>query len=428
MTDILVEPCWKLRGDVRVPGDKSISHRLALIASMADGDTRIFNFSRSADCHSTLECLTTLGVPVFVEAQDQVTIQGVGLRGFHSPSRDLDAGNSGSTFRMLSGLLAGHPFTSTLVGDASLTKRPMRRIMEPLSQMGARFEARDEQYPPLKIHGARLHGIQYSLPIPSAQVKTSILLAGLLAEGRTEVIETTATRNHTEIVLHRFGARVSIKGPAIRLEGGTGLHGGDFLVPGDPSSAAFWIAAGLLVPNSELKLHKIGLNATRIRFLEIILSMGGELRFPDPGEANGEPMGDIVVRSSDLRGGIIDPADVPALIDEIPILAVLGARSLKGLAVRGAKELRFKESDRISAIVHNLRAMGAQVQEFEDGFEVKGRQSLQGATIDSFGDHRIAMAFSIAALVAESPSTIRGADCARISFPDFFKMLDALRR
>ncbi len=426
MNSITIQPARRLRGALRVPGDKSISHRLALLASIADGESWISNFSSSADCGSTLDCLRSLGVRVTVLEAYRVRIEGRGLRGLERPAEVLNAGNSGSTLRMLAGLLAGHPFHSTMTGDESLRKRPMGRIIVPLSEMGARIEAAEEQKPPLHIFGASLHGIRYTLPIPSAQVKTAILLAGVLAEGKTEVIEPLPTRNHTEIALSRFGAKMKTDGPSIQITGGRRLRAGTFSVPGDCSSAAFWIAAGLMVPDSEIRLVEVGLNPTRLRFLEVILSMGGELRFPNPRERDGEPVGDIVARASRLSGGHIDPSDVPALMDEIPILAVLGAQSVNGLVVRGARELRVKESDRIAAVVRNLRAMGAEVEEFEDGFAVKGNQVLKGASIDSFGDHRIAMAFSIAALCADSPSTIHDADCVKISFPEFFDILGTL--
>lgn len=426
MSDVRIEPGKRLRGVIRVPGDKSISHRLAMVAALADGRTEITNFSESADCASTLQCLKMLGVEMAVQADNRVSIVGRGLRGLLPPSKILDAGNSGSTIRMLSGLLAAHPFHSTIAGDASLSRRPMQRVMGPLSEMGARFEARDQKFPPVTIHGTDLHGISYQLPVPSAQVKTAILFAGLMAEGRTVVIEPVSTRNHTEIALHHFGAKVEVKGREVSVEGGVRLSANKFDAPGDPSAAAFWVAAALLVPESELLLPAVGLNPTRIEFFGLLQSMGAEIEFVDRREMNGEPIGNVIVRSSSLEGGEIPPTMVPSLIDEIPILAVLGARSRRGLSVRGAQELRLKESDRIAAVVSNLRAMGVDVRELEDGFEVAGSQAFHGAEIDSFGDHRIAMAFSIAALVADSPSVIHGAECVKISFPAFYETLDAL--
>jgi 3-phosphoshikimate 1-carboxyvinyltransferase len=425
--EILIKPCRNLQGIALVPGDKSICHRLALLASIAEGESTIANFSTSADCHSTLHCLRALGVDATFRDENLLTIKGRGLTGFQVPEQALDAGNSGSTLRMLAGLLAGQAFTSTLTGDESLCKRPMDRVIEPLSRMGAKFEARDHKFPPLKVWGGPLRWISYCPTVSSAQVKTAILFAGLLAEGVTEVIERVPTRNHTEIALPQFGAAVEVSPLSVSVTGGRRLHGSRFVVPGDPSSAAFLVVAGLLVPNAELTVQAVGLNPTRIEFFELVKAMGGRVEFLNLREQNGEPVGDVRVRSSQLEGGSIGPRQVPSLIDEIPILAVAGARSRKGLTVRGARELRVKESDRISAIVRNLNAMGAEVKEFDDGFEVKGNQTLKGAHIDSFGDHRIAMAFSIAALTADAPTVLHGSQCVKISFPSFFSLLQSLQ-
>ena len=424
---IEISPCRRLYGSISVPGDKSISHRLAMLASIAEGDSTIANFSSSADCHSTLECLRALGIDAVLRDGSLLTIRGGGLTGFRAPGEALNAGNSGSTLRMLAGILAGQPFSSTLTGDASLCRRPVDRIMDPLSRMGARFEARDHKFPPLRVWGGPLRWISYSPAVSSAQVKTAVLFAGLLAEGVTEVIERVPTRNHTEIALPQFGAAIEVTPLSVSVTGRKRLHGGKFVVPGDPSSAAFFVVAGLLVPDSELTLHAVGLNPTRIEFLEFVRAMGGRLKFMNLREQNGEPVGDVQVRSSELDGGSIAPRQVPLLIDEIPILAVAGARSRNGLTIHGAEELRVKESDRIRAVVKNLRAMGADVKEFDDGFEVPGNQALRGTNLESFGDHRIAMAFSIAALLADSPTVIHGSDCVKISFPSFFSTLDSLR-
>jgi 3-phosphoshikimate 1-carboxyvinyltransferase len=424
---IQISPCGKLCGDVSVPGDKSISHRLAMLASIAEGESTIANFSTSADCLSTLECLRALGIDAVVRDETLLTIRGRGLAGLKAPAQTLNAGNSGSTLRMLSGILAGQPFTSTLSGDASLCRRPVDRIIDPLSRMGARFEARDHKFPPLKVSGGPLRWISYSPAVSSAQVKTAILFAGLLAEGVTEVIERIPTRNHTEIALPQFGAAIEVSPLSVSVTGRKRLQGGSFIVPGDPSSAAFFVVAGLLVPDADLTLHAVGLNPTRIEFFEFVRAMGGKVQFLNLHEQNGEPVGDVLVRSSEIEGGAIAPHQVPLLIDEIPILAVAGARSRKGLTIRGAQELRVKESDRIAAVVKNLAAMGAEVKEFDDGFEIKGNQRLRGAQLESFGDHRIAMAFSIAALLADSPSVIQGVDCVKISFPSFFRILSSLR-
>ncbi len=428
MSDIRINPASHLRGKVGVPGDKSISHRLAMLASIADGESTLRNYSTSADCHSTLRCLQALGVPISCRNEIEVRIEGLGLKGLRPPDALLDAGNSGSTLRMLTGLLAGHSFTSTITGDASLQDRPMGRILQPLTQMGARFEARDQEFPPVTIHGNELVGIAYPLPVASAQVKTSVLFAGLLGKGRTEVTERIPTRNHTEIALRQFGSSVHFDGQAISVYGGTRLNARDFEIPGDLSSAAFFAAAATLVPGSEITLSRIGLNPTRTQFFNLLSSMGGDWESHSVIERQGEVRGDIFVRSSVLEGASIRAEDVAGLIDEIPILAVLGARSRSGLSVHGARELRIKESDRIHSIVENLRSMGAQIREFDDGFEVEGMQVLHGADLESFGDHRIAMAFSIAALLADSPSVIHDADCVGISFPDFYQVLQSIEK
>lgn len=427
MSTIRIDPCRRLRGEVSVSGDKSVSHRLAMLAAIAEGRTRIRNYSMSADCQSTLRCLKDLGVEVSLEAMNQVTLSGLGLGGLHPPAAKLDVGNSGSTLRMLSGLLAGHSFHSELMGDESIRRRPMKRIMDPLSQMGARFEARDGEFPPLKIAGTRLRGIRYSLPLPSAQVKTAILFAGLLAEGHTEVIESIPSRNHTEIALQEFGAEIKFNRHCISVQGGKTLRAGEFIVPGDPSSAAFLVAAALLVPDSEILVQSVGLNPTRIAFFNVLKSMGADIQYMNHRDINGEKTGDVRARSSRLGGGTITASMLPQLIDEIPMMAVLGAKSQTGLSVRGARELRVKESDRIGSIVKNLQALGASVQEFPDGFFVAGHQHLKGANLLSFGDHRIAMAFTIAALVAAGSSSLDNTDCVNISFPTFFEALNTLQ-
>lgn len=423
MADMVIHPARKIQGGVSVPGDKSISHRLALLAALADGISRIKNFSSSQDCGSTLKCLRALGVEYRRLDSDTLQLRGRGLNGLRVPHQTLDAGNSGSTIRMLSGILAGQEFVSIITGDDSLRRRPMSRIMAPLSHMGARFEARKEQFPPLKIHGAKLHGISYTLPVASAQVKTAILLAGVLAEGETEVVETIPTRNHTEIALREFGARIQTTTRSIRVCGGKPLQAGSFTVPGDLSGAAFWVAAAILAPDAAITIHSVGLNATRTHFFELLKSMGAHLVLTKTGDCGGEPVGNIFVRSSEIQGGSLDPFLIPSIIDEIPILAILGARSRLGLVVHGAQELRFKESDRIAAIASNLRALGVDVEEFPDGFRVNGRQRFSPGLADSFGDHRIAMAFAIAGLVAEGPIKIRNASCVRISYPNFFPTL-----
>ncbi|MCL6507555.1 MAG: 3-phosphoshikimate 1-carboxyvinyltransferase [Bryobacteraceae bacterium] len=421
-----ISPAARVRGTLRLPGDKSISHRYAILGSIAEGDTYIRNYATGADCRSTLACLRALGVPV--EAQGaEVVIRGRGLHGLEAPATVLDAGNSGSTIRMLAGVLAGQPFTSRIGGDESLSRRPMDRILRPLGLMGAEVEARQGRFPPLQIRGGPLHAIEYELPVASAQVKSCILLAGLYAAGTTAVIEPVRTRDHTEIALRQFGAEVEISGNRICVHGAPRLEGRQLEVPGDLSSASFFIAAALILPGSELILQDVGLNPTRTAVLDFLCSLGARIRILDVRERAGELVGDMEVRSSSLRGGVIEKGMTAALIDEIPVLAVLGALSEEGLTVRDAAELRIKESDRIATVCENLRRMGASVEMAADGFRVAGRQRLRGAALDSFGDHRIAMAFAVAALAAEGESVLEGAEAAAVSFPEFFRLLESVR-
>ncbi len=421
-----ITPAGRLRGVARLPGDKSISHRYAMLAALADGTSRVENFSSGADCHSTLQCLRSLGVAIRQE-NSTVEIAGGGLDGLRAPSRRLDAGNSGSTIRMLAGILAAQPFETEIAGDESLARRPMRRIIEPLGRMGARIEARDANFPPLRIHGAPLHGIDYVMPISSAQVKTAVLLAGLYAEGETIVREPARTRDHTEIALREMGADITRQPRVIRIAPRPRLRAVQFHVPGDLSAAAFFLVAGLAAPDSEIVLQGVGLNPTRAALLDVLAAMGGQVQVVEVREQAGELEGDLLVRSAALRGGTIEGATTAAVIDEIPVLAVLGAVSANGLIVRNAAELRVKESNRIATVAENLDRMGVSVKVFEDGLEVPGGQRLRAADLDSFGDHRIAMAFAVAALLADGPSTIRGAEAASISFPAFYDTLEQLR-
>jgi len=417
-----ISPAARVSGEVRLPGDKSISHRYALIAAIAEGESRIHDFSTGADCHSTLGCVRALGIPVEEQGTD-VIIRGRGLDGLTRSAADLDAGNSGSTIRMLSGILAAQSFNSRIMGDASLSRRPMERVMKPLAEMGATIEAREGRFPPLEIHGAKLRHIDYTLPVPSAQVKSCVLLAGLYADGTTVVREPLRSRDHTEIALREFGAEIRVERRVISLEGRPRLTGRELFVPSDLSSAAFFIVAALLVPGSELVIRGVGLNPTRSTLLDVLVSMGASIRILDVAEKNGELIGQISVKSSRLRGGVIERATTAALIDEIPVLAILGAASEEGLIVRDAAELRVKETDRIATVAENLRRMGIQPEELPDGIGIPGRQQFRAAAVDSFGDHRIAMAFSIAALLADGPCEIRDADAASVSFPEFFRIL-----
>jgi 3-phosphoshikimate 1-carboxyvinyltransferase len=417
-----VSPVTRVSGEFCLPGDKSISHRYAMLASIAEGESLIHNYSTGADCHSTLGCVQALGIDVSERGAD-VTIQGRGLEGLKPPAGDLDAGNSGSTIRMLSGILAAQPFTSRISGDASLSRRPMERIIKPLREMGASILGSGGHFPPLEIHGVKLKPIDYTLPVPSAQVKTCILFAGLYAAGVTVVREPVRSRDHTEIALRKFGAGIRIERRVITLQGRSRLTGCELSVPADLSSAAFFIAAALLVPNSELVLRGVGLNPTRATLLDVLASMGASIRILDVADENGELVGRISARTSRLRGGVIEKETTAALIDEIPVLSILGAASEEGLIVRDAGELRIKETDRIATIAENLRRMGVQAEELPDGIRIPGRQRFRAAALDSFGDHRIAMAFSIAALVADGPCEIDGAEAAAVSFPEFFQIL-----
>lgn len=418
-----ISPARKLYGVLRLPGDKSISHRYAMLAAIADGRSEIRGFSSSADCQSTLGCLRALGVDLGQQG-DTVSIVGRGSGGLHAPAAPLDAGNSGSTIRMLSGILAGQPFKSRLIGDASLSRRPMKRIIEPLTLMGARITSAEGGLPPLEIEGREIHPIDYPLPVASAQVKTAVLLAGLFARGVTSVREPAATRDHTEIALEQMDAALTRKDGVISVTGPAHLKSFSGAVPGDISSAAFFLAAALMVPGSHLVLQNIGLNPTRAAIADLLRSMGARLETVNQRVANGEPVGDIEVWHSALEGGEIPAQLIPNLIDELPVLAVLGAQTRQGLSFRGAAELRVKESDRLAAVAANLRKLGAEVEEFPDGLRVPGGQKLRGGEIESFDDHRIAMAFAVAALAAQDAVTIRGADCVNISFPEFYEMLE----
>jgi len=418
-----LRPAKRLVGSIAFPGDKSISHRYGMLAAIAEGPSEIHFFSSSADCQSTLDCLQKLGVKIERKA-NVVSIQGVGLEGLRAPSEALNAGNSGSTIRMLAGVLAGQRFRSVMTGDASLVRRPMKRVIAPLTQMGARIESAEGGLPPLAIEGGTLKPIRYELPVPSAQVKSAILLAGLFAEGKTEVVEKVPTRDHTEIALEQMGAAIGRHQQTIAVQGRARLEGKKLYVPGDISSAAFFIAAGLLVPDSNLVLQNVGLNPTRTAMLDVLVPMGGRIKVLGLEMLNGELLGDVHVEASSLGGGEIPPEAVPGLIDELPVLAVLGTQMEQGLSFRGAAELRVKESDRLAAVAENLRRMGAEVEEFPDGLRVAGSQKLRGAEIDPHGDHRIAMAFAVAGLIAQGTTVIRDSSCVDISFPQFFDTLE----
>jgi 3-phosphoshikimate 1-carboxyvinyltransferase len=422
-----IRPARTISGALSVPGDKSISHRYAILAALAEGRSEIHNFSPAADCCSTLECLRCLGISVDIE-KDRVVIHGKGLRGLKAPKKKLDAENSGTTMRLLAGVLAGQSFASTLTGDASLRRRPMRRVIEPLAQMGAQIRARGTEFAPLEITGAALHAIDYALPVPSAQVKSAILLAGLFAAGETSVTEPVRTRDHTELALAEFGADLHTGGATVHVDGGPRLKGRQLAVPGDISSAVFFLAAALILPGSNLQLTGCGLNPTRTAILDVLATMGAPISLVNVEMHHGELSGDIAIRHAPLAGGVISGPLVAQLIDELPMLAALGPFTEQGIEIRDARELRIKESDRIAALAENLRNMGAKVEEFPDGLKVEGKSAgkLRGAKVDPHGDHRIAMACAVAALGGDGSSVIRDADCVAVSFPNFFKTLDQL--
>src|ERR1051326_4054968 len=424
-----------------MPGDKSISHRAAMITAMATGVSRITNFSTSVDCATTLTCLEQLGIAIERDGPE-LLIQGVGVDGLRVPSAPLNCGNSGTTMRLLAGILAGQNFRSELSGDASLSARPMQRIIEPLEMMGANISA-DDGRAPLVIEGRRpLSAITYELLVASAQVKSCVLLAGLYANGRTEVIENEATRDHTERMLQFFeipvetgaAAREGAQSRFAAVSGPAQLRARSVSVPGDISSAAYFIAAAALIPGSSITIDKVGINPSRIAFLSQLASLGFHVSVTDAGVVSNEPIGAIEVRgagppqsSEHLQPPyLIDGLMIPQLIDELPLMAVVGSSIDNGLEIRDAAELRVKESDRIAATAAGLRAMGAEVEEFADGLRVAGRARLRGAQIDSGGDHRIAMAFSIAGLLADGETEIKDADCVAVSFPEFFHLLDSV--
>jgi 3-phosphoshikimate 1-carboxyvinyltransferase len=434
---VIIRPAKRIRGRLEMPGDKSISHRAAMLAALAQGTSRITNFSSSKDCAATLHCLSALGVPIDRDGKDAL-VTGGGRRGLRAPAAPLDCANSGTTMRLLAGLLAFQSFTSTLTGDSSLRSRPMQRIIDPLRMMGAEIESKDGRAP-LMIHGRNsLRPIEYALPVASAQTKSCILFAGLGASGRTMVIEHVATRDHTERMLRWFG--LTVESGDARSEGESfvaisatpELSARDVQIPGDVSSAAYFAAAAALLENSELEIANVGLNPSRTLFLSYLKLLGFEVNSEPSLEVSNEPAGTVRVNglsATKRKGSIqrtIDGTIVAGLIDELPLLAVVGSQIDGGLEIRDARELRVKESDRIAATVGGLSAMGARVEEFEDGLRVSGPTALRGASIDSHGDHRIAMAFTVAGLIARGETEIKDAGCVAVSFPEFFNLIDAV--
>ena len=428
-TSVTVEPARRLRGRLRVPGDKSISHRYALLAALAGGTSTIAGYSAGADCRSTLGCLRALGVGIRETANPDgsstVVIDGLGVGGLVRPANALDAGNSGTTMRLLAGILAGHPFDARITGDASLQRRPMGRVIDPLERMGACVAA-DDGRPPLSLRGGSLQGITYAPPVASAQVKSAVLLAGLHAAGTTRVREKAPTRDHTERALAAFGVPVNLGDGAVAVTGGSPLGPLSLSVPGDPSSAAFWAAAAAAVPDSDVTIEGVGLNPTRTAFFDVLRRAGADVETRVTDVRGGEPVGCIRIRSGALRDIEIGAEDVPGLIDELPVIGALAAHG-PAVEVSGAAELRHKESDRISALAAGVRAIGVRVEERPDGFRAERDVPPPGGAADAAGDHRLAMAFAVAALAGAGPSRIAGAGVVDISYPGFFAALDSLR-
>jgi 3-phosphoshikimate 1-carboxyvinyltransferase len=424
----VVRPAKRASGHVRIPGDKSISHRYALLGALADGSTHITGYSSGADCAATLACIRALGADVDLPRPGIVHITGRGVGGLTPPAHPLDAANSGTTMRLLSGIVGGHPFRTVLTGDASLSRRPMRRVIAPLTEMGATIRSQDGR-PPLTIDGAALAGITYRPEVPSAQVKSCVLLAGLHASGRTAVVEPAATRDHTERALAAFGASVDRTGQTVSVAGGQRLQGREVTVPGDISGAAFWGALAAGLPDSVVEITDVGLNPSRIGLIDVLRRAGASVTVVVEYEEAGEPIGRVTIASAGRHSFAVDPSEVPGLIDELPALGALGALLPEGasMEVRGAAELRVKESDRISALAAGFRALGAEVTEYPDGFKIEARP-LRGATVDAVGDHRLAMAFAVAACGASGPTTITGATSVDVSYPGFFQELERLTR
>ena len=420
-----IKKAKKLSGSLSIPGDKSISHRAVMFGSLAEGPTRISNFLEGADCLSTISCFRKMGINI-ENTKGEILVHGKGLHGLSAPAETLDVGNSGTTTRLISGILAGQDFVSELTGDASIQKRPMKRIMTPLSQMGADIiSLGGNGCAPLKISGKKLHAIHYNSPVASAQVKSCVLLAGMYSDGITCVTEPVLSRNHTEIMLNYFGADVTSEGTTAFIKPDPSLYGREILVPGDISSAAYFIAAGLLVPNSEILLKNVGINPTRDGILRVCKAMGADITLLNE-TTEGEPTADLLIRSSALHGTTVEGAIIPTLIDELPMIAVMAAFAEGTTVIRDAQELRVKESDRIQVMTENLRKMGADIQATEDGMIIHGGKPLHGAEIDSHLDHRVAMSFAVAGLLSEGTLSIKNGECVNISYPEFYSDLYSL--
>ena len=415
-----------LRGELAVPGDKSISHRAVMLGALAKGTTSVTNFLKGADCLSTISCFEKMGIEI-EQLPSEILIHGKGLHGLNAPETILDAGNSGTTTRLLSGILAGQAFCTTLTGDASIQKRPMTRIITPLSQMGGKIESlSDNGCAPLKITGHPLKPIHYLSPVSSAQVKSRVLLAGMYADGITKVTEPYLSRNHSELMLRSFGADVISEGTTAAITGNPVLEGQNVIVPGDISSAAYFIAAGLLIPGSEILIKDVGINPTRDGILKVCADMGADIQLLNKREYGKEPVADILVKHSELKATVIEGALIPTLIDELPMLAVMAAFAQGTTVIRDAQELKVKESNRLDIIVQHLSAMGADIIPTEDGMEIHGGKPLKGAVLDSYMDHRIAMSFAVAGMAADGETEILNASCVDISYPEFYRDMAAI--
>jgi 3-phosphoshikimate 1-carboxyvinyltransferase len=428
--DRAITPARRLRGTVRVPGDKSISHRAAIFNALAGGEAVVQNFLPGDDCRSTLRVLTALGADVALDESGEapvLRVRGAGLHGLREPHEVLDCGNSGTTIRLMAGVLAGQPFHSVLSGDASLRTRPMGRIAEPLRLMGGRVDGRmDGGYAPLSVRGGGLRGIRYRLPVASAQTKSAVLLAALFADGDTVVEEPAASRDHTERMLSAMGARVDREGPAVRLQPGSPLQAMSMRVPNDISAAAFWMVAAAVHPDAEIRIEGVGVNPTRAGVIDVLREMGADVAVDEERTVGGEPVADVTVRSSRLTGVVINGDTIPRLIDEVPVLAVAAALANGTTRIRDAGELRVKESDRIATVASELRKLGARIEEHDDGMTIEGGGALIGADVDSGGDHRLAMALAIAALCARGETRLSDAGAVAISYPDFWGCLERL--
>ncbi|MBC1897246.1 3-phosphoshikimate 1-carboxyvinyltransferase [Listeria booriae] len=414
-----------LNGTIRVPGDKSISHRSIMFGALANGTTTVSNFLKGEDCLSTIGVFRALGVRI-EEFPNKIVVHGTGWDGLKRPDETLDVGNSGTTIRLMLGILAGRPFDATLEGDASIAKRPMGRVMLPLREMGAIFEAKDANFAPVKVTGTKLQPMTYTLPVASAQVKSAIIFAALQADGETTIIEKEKTRDHTEQMIRQFGGAITTDGLTIRVNGGQEFQGQNVVVPGDISSAAFFIVAGLIIPNSKIRLENVGLNPTRTGIIDVVKEMGGKITVEQTSKAGDEPAGTVIVETSDLKGIEIGGDIIPRLIDELPVIALLASQANGQTVIKDAEELKVKETNRIDAVVTELSKMGVALVGTDDGMIIEGNQTLHGATVQSYGDHRMGMMLQIAALLADSDVALEKAEAINVSYPSFFEDVASL--